>query len=76
MPPARYKGNETQGDLKARVTWFGPVWAMESRIGTRISVPRSSDAFWASKLVSMAAPLHGVPSWKSTLSRTVMTQEV
>ena len=39
-------------------------------------MPSRRDAFWASKLVSMAAPSHAVPSWKTTLGRSVMVQEV
>ena len=40
----------------------GPVWVIETRVGLR-TTPVSSDLAWASRLVSRAAPLHGVPSW-------------
>ena len=39
-------------------------------------MPVSREAFWALKLVSRAAPSHGVPSWKTTLGRSVMVQAV
>ncbi len=76
MPPARYRGNETQGDFKFTVTAKGPDCVMEETIGFRISVPRRRDACCALKLVSSAAPSHAVPSWKTTLGRTVIVQAV
>ncbi len=75
MPPARYRGNDTQGDFMFTVTASGPDWVMESTIEPRM-MPRSSEAFCASKLAVRAAPSHGVPSWKTTLGRTVIVQAV
>jgi hypothetical protein len=57
------------------VTASGPAWVMESTIGPRM-MPRSSEAFCASKLVVRAAPSHAVPSWNKTLGRTVIVQAV
>src|ERR1019366_191501 len=75
-PPERYRGNETQGDFRFNVTESGPDCVTESTIGFRISVPRRRDACCALKLVSSAAPSHGVPSWNTTFGRTVIVQAV
>jgi len=57
------------------VTESGPDWVMDSTIGPRM-MPRSSEAFCASKLVVRAAPSHAVPSWKTTSGRTMIVQAV
>ena len=48
---------------------------METRVGLS-TTPVSRDLDWATMLVSSAAPLHGVPSWKTTLGRRVIVQAV
>ncbi len=57
------------------VTASGPVWVMETRVGLSMT-PVSSDLDWARKFVSRAAPLHGVPSWNTTLGRRVTVHAV
>ncbi len=57
------------------VTARGPVWVMEISVGPRM-IPVSSDLDWATRLVSRAAPLQGVPSWNTTLGRSVIVHEV
>ena len=47
---------------------------METRVGLS-TTPVSSDLAWAWKFVSRAAPLHGVPSWKTTLGRSVTVHD-
>jgi len=51
------------------VTTSGPVTLMVSMLVR--ADPVSREAFCASKLVAMAAPSQGVPSWKLTLGRMV-----
>ena len=57
------------------VTASGPVWVIDTRVGPRMT-PVSSDLAWAWKFVSSAAPLHGVPSWNTTLGRRVTVHAV
>ena len=57
------------------VTASGPVWVMETRVGPRMT-PVSRDFDCATKFVSRAAPLHGVPSWNTTLGRNVIVHAV
>ena len=57
------------------VTVSGPVWVKLWRIGLR-TIPVRDDFNWAMKLVSSAAPLHGVPSWKTRLGRKVTAHDV
>ena len=57
------------------VTASGPVWVMETSVGLRMT-PVSSDFDWATKFVSSAAPLHGVPSWNTSSGRSVTVQAV
>ena len=53
----------------------GPVWAIETSVGL-MTTPVSRDLAWAWRLVTRAAPSHGVPSWKTTLGRSVMVHAV
>ena len=48
---------------------------MDSSVGL-MTMPVSSDFACAWKLVRSAAPLQGVPSWKTRLGRSVMVQLV
>lgn len=53
----------------------GPLCVIDTSVGL-MTIPVSSDFDCALRLVVRAAPSHGVPSWKRTLGRSVMTQEV
>ena len=53
----------------------GPVWVIDTSVGL-ITMPVRRDLDWAWRFWRSAAPLHGVPSWKSTLGRRVMVQAV
>jgi hypothetical protein len=61
--------------LKVIVTASGAVWVIDTRVGLR-TTPVSSDLDWATKFVSRAAPLQGVPSWKTRLGRSVTVHAV
>ena len=53
----------------------GPVCAMDTRVGL-MTMPVRSDLDCAFRLVTRAAPSQAVPSWKTTLGRSVMVQAV
>ena len=53
----------------------GPVCVMETRVGLS-TTPVSRDFACASRFVTSAAPLHGVPSWNTRLGRSVMVHDV
>ena len=56
-------------------TASGPVWVIDTSVGL-MTMPVSSDLDCACRFCRRAAPLHGVPSWKTTLGFSVMVQVV
>jgi len=57
------------------VTASGPVWVIDFSVGLMM-MPVSTEFLCATKLVSRAAPLHGVPSWKTRFGRRVTVHDV
>ena len=57
------------------VTASGPVWVIDTSVGL-MTTPLRSDLDCARRLVRSAAPLHGVPSWNTTLGRRVIVHAV